>query len=236
MDLAAGFLFTEGLIQWREDLQTLERAERCKSSKTGNVVRIEIATGRKTRFAGWPQLQCSRTAGIMEAGSSQFSVTGLAHDGIRVSVISSKVPCAKRVPRSPIPSRHACVAECGVTRVHDVNAVERLSTVRPESGSTQLRLQSNPTAVANLLILRVWYMSCMGTAKERARSEFEKSTAAALTDFVVIVMNEASGLSPDLCTKSLQMTDLPRTSVKAHAKCEAFCRLFLENLDSLGTS
>jgi FdhD protein len=43
LDLAAGFLFTEGLIRRREDIQILEHTESCKPSEAGNVVRIEVA-------------------------------------------------------------------------------------------------------------------------------------------------------------------------------------------------
>ena len=58
-----------------------------------------------------------------------------------------------------------------------------------------------------------------------------KSTA--VTTFVVIDMNRASELAQDLCANSLRVTDFPHASGKANASCEDFCRLFVENLDSL---
>jgi FdhD protein len=47
LDLAAGFLFTEGLIQRREDIRILKHAESNKPSETGNVVFIEVARNVK---------------------------------------------------------------------------------------------------------------------------------------------------------------------------------------------
>ena len=46
-------------------------------------------------------------------------------------------------------------------------------------------------------------------------------------------MNNELELAPDLRTNSLPVTNSSRTSVNAYARCEDFCRLFLENLDSL---
>jgi FdhD protein len=43
LELAAGFLFTEGLIHRREEIEVIEHAESDKSSEAGNVVRIEIS-------------------------------------------------------------------------------------------------------------------------------------------------------------------------------------------------
>ncbi len=43
LELAAGFLFTEGLIHRREEIEVIEHAETGKPSETGNVVRIEIS-------------------------------------------------------------------------------------------------------------------------------------------------------------------------------------------------
>ena len=72
----------------------------------------------------------------------------------------------------------------------------------------------------------------LGDIKGETGSAFENSTRAALTDFVVIDMNEASELASDLCANSLHVIDA-RVSVKAYAGCKDFRRLFLENLDSL---
>jgi FdhD protein len=43
LELAAGFLFTEGLIHRREEIKVIEHAESNKPAETGNIVRIEIA-------------------------------------------------------------------------------------------------------------------------------------------------------------------------------------------------
>jgi len=44
-ELAAGFLFTEGLIQKREQIATIGYAEGCKETEQGNVVQIELQPG-----------------------------------------------------------------------------------------------------------------------------------------------------------------------------------------------
>lgn len=43
LELAAGFLFSEGLIHRREDIEVIEHARSDKPSETGNIVRIEMA-------------------------------------------------------------------------------------------------------------------------------------------------------------------------------------------------
>ncbi len=43
LELAAGFLFTEGLIQRREEIKMIEQVETGKPSEAGNVVHIELA-------------------------------------------------------------------------------------------------------------------------------------------------------------------------------------------------
>src|ERR1700741_3918845 len=44
VELAAGFLFTEGLVQRREQIVTLENATNDEDGKRGNVVRAEVAS------------------------------------------------------------------------------------------------------------------------------------------------------------------------------------------------
>jgi FdhD protein len=43
LELAAGFLFTEGLIHRREEIEVIEHAESSKPSDAGNVVHVELA-------------------------------------------------------------------------------------------------------------------------------------------------------------------------------------------------
>jgi FdhD protein len=43
LELAAGFLFTEGLIHRREEIEVIEHAKSDKAAEVGNVVRIEIS-------------------------------------------------------------------------------------------------------------------------------------------------------------------------------------------------
>jgi FdhD protein len=45
LELAAGFLFTEGLIQWREQISSMEHASDCKPTERGNIVQVELASG-----------------------------------------------------------------------------------------------------------------------------------------------------------------------------------------------
>jgi len=45
LELAAGFLFTEGLVHGREEIKTIEQTETGKPSEAGNVVQIELAPG-----------------------------------------------------------------------------------------------------------------------------------------------------------------------------------------------
>ncbi len=45
LELAAGFLFTEGLIQRREQIAAIGYAEGCKETERGNVVQIELQPG-----------------------------------------------------------------------------------------------------------------------------------------------------------------------------------------------
>jgi FdhD protein len=45
LELAAGFLFTEGLIQKREQIAAIGYAEGCKETERGNIVQIELQPG-----------------------------------------------------------------------------------------------------------------------------------------------------------------------------------------------
>lgn len=42
-DLAAGFLFTEGLIQRREQILSIEHAAECKPTERGNIVQVQLS-------------------------------------------------------------------------------------------------------------------------------------------------------------------------------------------------
>lgn len=43
LDLAAGFLFTEGLIQRREQILSIEHAAVCKATERGNIVDVKVS-------------------------------------------------------------------------------------------------------------------------------------------------------------------------------------------------
>lgn len=43
LDLAAGFLFTEGLIQRREQIVSIEHANGCKPAERGNIVQMQLS-------------------------------------------------------------------------------------------------------------------------------------------------------------------------------------------------
>ncbi len=43
LDLAAGFLFTEGLIQRREQILSIEHATNCKATERGNIVQVKLS-------------------------------------------------------------------------------------------------------------------------------------------------------------------------------------------------
>lgn len=43
LDLAAGFLFTEGLIQRREQILSVEHATECKATERGNIVDVKVS-------------------------------------------------------------------------------------------------------------------------------------------------------------------------------------------------
>ena len=44
IELAAGFLFTEGLIQRREQIISIDHATDCKATERGNIIQIELAS------------------------------------------------------------------------------------------------------------------------------------------------------------------------------------------------
>jgi FdhD protein len=50
-ELAAGFLFTEGLVQRREQIVKLETAEAQDGTNRGNVIQVELAPGAAPDFA-----------------------------------------------------------------------------------------------------------------------------------------------------------------------------------------
>ncbi|HKF53604.1 MAG TPA: formate dehydrogenase accessory sulfurtransferase FdhD, partial [Candidatus Acidoferrales bacterium] len=43
LDLAAGFLFTEGLIEQREQILSIEHAAECKPTERGNIVEVKVS-------------------------------------------------------------------------------------------------------------------------------------------------------------------------------------------------
>ncbi len=43
LDLAAGFLFTEGLIERREQILSIEHAAECKATERGNIVQVRLS-------------------------------------------------------------------------------------------------------------------------------------------------------------------------------------------------
>lgn len=43
LDLVAGFLFTEGLIQWREQIISIDHAVECKPTERGNIVQVKVS-------------------------------------------------------------------------------------------------------------------------------------------------------------------------------------------------
>lgn len=43
LDLAAGFLFTEGLIERREQILSIEHATECKATERGNIVDVKVS-------------------------------------------------------------------------------------------------------------------------------------------------------------------------------------------------
>ena len=43
LELAAGFLFTEGIIQTHEQIVSIEHAAECKATERGNIVRVELS-------------------------------------------------------------------------------------------------------------------------------------------------------------------------------------------------
>lgn len=62
LDLAAGFLFTEGLVRRREQIVSIEHASACKPTERGNIVRVELTAH--------VQLDLEKTRRNFFAGSS----------------------------------------------------------------------------------------------------------------------------------------------------------------------
>jgi FdhD protein len=76
LELAAGFLFTEGLIQSREQIASIEYAASSKAQENGNVVRIELQAGKS--------LDLQRTQRNFFAGSSCGICGKASIDSVRV--------------------------------------------------------------------------------------------------------------------------------------------------------
>ena len=62
LDLATGFLFTEGLIERREQIVSIEHASACKPTERGNIVQVELTAD--------VQLDLEKTRRNFFAGSS----------------------------------------------------------------------------------------------------------------------------------------------------------------------
>jgi len=84
LELAAGFLFTEGLIQSREQIASIEYAASSKAQENGNVVRIELQAGKS--------LDLERTQRNFFAGSSCGICGKASIDSVRVRGIQPPNP------------------------------------------------------------------------------------------------------------------------------------------------
>ncbi len=84
LELAAGFLFTEGLIQSREQIASLEYAASSKAQENGNVVRVELQAGKS--------LDLERTQRNFFAGSSCGICGKASIDSVRVRGITPPNP------------------------------------------------------------------------------------------------------------------------------------------------
>jgi len=52
IELATGFLFTEGIIQRREQIISLDHADDCKPTERGNIIQVELANDVALDFEG----------------------------------------------------------------------------------------------------------------------------------------------------------------------------------------
>jgi FdhD protein len=84
LELAAGFLFTEGLIQSREQIASIEYAASSKAQENGNVVRIELQAGKS--------LDLERTQRNFFASSSCGICGKASIDSVRVRGIQPPNP------------------------------------------------------------------------------------------------------------------------------------------------
>ncbi len=84
LELAAGFLFTEGLIRRREELASVDYAEGAKETERGNVVQIELRDGAS--------LDLERTQRNFFAGSSCGICGKASIDSVRVRGIQPPNP------------------------------------------------------------------------------------------------------------------------------------------------
>ncbi len=84
LELAAGFLFTEGLIQSREQIASIEYAASSKAQENGNVVRVELQAGKS--------LDLERTQRNFFAGSSCGICGKASIDSVRVRGIQPPNP------------------------------------------------------------------------------------------------------------------------------------------------
>ncbi|MBI3669787.1 MAG: formate dehydrogenase accessory sulfurtransferase FdhD [Acidobacteria bacterium] len=92
LELAAGFLFTEGLIRRREEIASVDYAEGAKETERGNVVQIELRGGAS--------LDLERTQRNFFAGSSCGICGKASIDSVRVRGIEPPNPHLRLDPEA----------------------------------------------------------------------------------------------------------------------------------------